>query len=174
MRFINFVRGGNGWIVALFCFLISQPLLALENDKDQPISIEADSVEIDEGTGESTYKGNVILIQGSIRLTADSVSVHQETGTTNKVLATGNPVTFKQDGGSEKGLIKGQAQKVEYQAADDTLILTGKAELTQGKDSFKSDRIIYDRAKAVVKAGASAQGKQRVKVTIESKSGNSK
>ncbi|OQX44175.1 MAG: lipopolysaccharide transport periplasmic protein LptA, partial [Candidatus Sedimenticola endophacoides] len=48
------------------------------------------------------------------------------------------------------------------------LYLIGDAVLSQGKDSFKSDRITYDRVKAVVKAGASAKGKQRVRATISS------
>lgn len=47
--------------------------------------------------------------------------------------------------------------------------MTGDAVLNQGKDTFKSDKIIYDRARAVVKAGASAKGKERVKVTIGGK-----
>lgn len=153
-------------LLPLLCLIFSPSLLALENDKDQPISIEADSVEIDEGTHKSTYKGNVVLTQGSIHITADNVTFHQKTKG-KQVEAIGNPVTFQQDGGTKKGLIKGKAQKIEYKAADNTLILTGKAQLTQGKDSFKSDRIIYDRAKAVVKAGASAQGTERVKVTID-------
>jgi lipopolysaccharide export system protein LptA len=49
------------------------------------------------------------------------------------------------------------------------LYLIGNAVLTQGKDTFKSDRIAYDRKKSLIKGGTSAKGKQRVRVTIKSK-----
>ncbi|PLY16523.1 MAG: lipopolysaccharide transport periplasmic protein LptA [Sedimenticola sp.] len=168
---LNNTCNRNSWLFAAL-LLLNTTAFALESDKDQPIGIEADSVEIDDGTGQSIYKGNVILTQGSIRITASSITVTQTNGVTSKVVANGNPVTFKQDGDQGSGTIKGKAKQAEYLANSDTLFLIGDAELTQGKDSFKSDRITYDRAKAVVKAGASAKGKERVKVTIESKNGN--
>ena len=54
-------------------------------------------------------------------------------------------------------------------ANSDEVELIGKAVLTQGKDSFSSDRILYDRHKAVVKAGAAVKGGGkggRVRITI--------
>jgi lipopolysaccharide export system protein LptA len=45
--------------------------------------------------------------------------------------------------------------------------MIGDAVLIQGKDSMRSDRIVYDRVKSVVKAGAAAKGKQRVRISIE-------
>ena len=36
----------------------------------------------------------------------------------------------------------------------------------QGTDTFRSDRIVYDRLNARVKAGTSAQGKERVRIHI--------
>jgi lipopolysaccharide export system protein LptA len=32
---------------------------------------------------------------------------------------------------------------------------------------MRSDRIVYDRVKSVVKAGAAAKGKERVRISIE-------
>ncbi|MCG8428657.1 MAG: lipopolysaccharide transport periplasmic protein LptA [Chromatiales bacterium] len=166
MRFSNSHRAKSNWGWALLFLLCSQPLLALESDKDQPINIEADSVEIDDAKKRSIYKGNVILTQGSIRITADSVAITQKNGTADHVLATGNPVTFRQKGEKAAENINAEAKKAEYQAKDDTLILQGSAELIQGKDVFKSDRIVYDRTKSVVKAGTSAKGTGRVRATI--------
>ena len=45
--------------------------------------------------------------------------------------------------------------------------MIGNAVLFQGKDSFRSDRITYDRKSGILKGGTSAQGKRRVQVTIE-------
>lgn len=157
------------WLVVILLLTLPSLVFALKTDKDQPIYVEADSVDIDDRNGISTYKGNVELTQGSIVLKADKITVTQQTNQTDRIEALGNPVTFKQDTEGDKGAIKGQAKKTEYFANSELINMTGDAVLIQGKDTFKSDRIIYDRARAIVKAGASAQGKERVRVTIGGK-----
>ena len=139
--------------------------LALETDRQQPIELAADSVDIDEAKGISIYKGDVDLRQGSIHLRADIVTVHQSAGQTSKIVAEGRPVKFQQQ--SAKGPVKGEARRVEYEVGSENLVLAGDAVLIQGKDTMRSDRIVYDRVRSVVKAGAAAQGKQRVRISIE-------
>jgi len=155
----------GGWL-GIVLLLVSGSVWALSSDKDQPIELEADSVEIDDRTGISTYQGNVVIRQGSIRITADKVTVYQKDKRTDKIHAVGEPVTYQQvtDDGKE---VNGRARQAEYHTASDELYLIGNALLTQGKDSFASDRITYDRKRALVKAGASAQGKERVRITID-------
>ena len=167
-------RTPHRWLVLTLLLVMPCLAFALESDKDQPIYIEADSVDIDDRRGTSTYRGNVELTQGTIRITADKITVSKRQGKSDHIEATGNPVTFRQKTDSKNGLVTGQAKKSEYDADSEVLYLVDQATLTQGKDTFKSDRIIYDRAKAVVKAGASAKGKQRVRVTIESKGNGGK
>jgi lipopolysaccharide transport protein LptA len=58
---------------------------------------------------------------------------------------------------------------MEYDVDSDMLYLIGNAVLNQDKDTFKSDRIAYDRKKSMIKGGTSAKGKHRVRVTIKSK-----
>lgn len=161
-------RKSQHWLILALLLAVPALAPAIESDKDQPIQIEADSVDIDDGKNTSTYKGNVELVQGSIRITADQVTVTQRQNKSDHIVATGNPVTFRQQTEDNKGTIKGKAKRTEYDANSETLYLIGEAVLTQGKDTFKSDRITYDRAKAMVKAGASAKGKQRVRATIRS------
>ncbi len=140
---------------------------ALEGDREQPIYIEADSVDIDESNGISVYQGDVVLTQGSIKLEAERITVTQRQQRSDQVEAVGAPVHFQQQSAA-KGLIKGQARKAEYDVDSELLVMSGEAELQQGQDTFKSDRIIYDRAKSKVQAGAAAQGSGRVRITIQS------
>jgi lipopolysaccharide export system protein LptA len=157
---------------ALAAWLLAVPATgawALESDRAQPIQVEADSVEIDDRKGLSTYQGNVVIRQGTIRIEADRVTVQQRGSHSEKVTADGTPVHFQQQ--PDKGqLVKGHAKRAEYSVDSELLYLLGDAVLTQGPDVFKSDRIIYDRARSVVKAGAAAQGKQRVHMTIKPQS----
>ena len=145
--------------------LLCGTVAALESDRNQPIELAADSVDIDEGKGMSVYRGDVDLRQGTMRLRADVVTVHQRDRKPAKIVAEGRPVKFEQQ--SKKGPVKGRAHRVEYQVDSENLTLAGDAVLIQGKDSMRSDRIVYDRVRAVVKAGAAAKGKQRVRISIE-------
>lgn len=151
--------------VALALVLVSGALSALESDRRQPIELAADSVDIDESKGVSVYKGDVDLRQGTIRLWADIVTVHQRDRKPTKIVAKGRPVKFKQQ--SAKGPVNGEALRVDYEVGSENLSLTGNAVLVQGKDTMRSDRIVYDRVHSVVKAGAAAKGKQRVRISIE-------
>ena len=165
---VNGIRIGLASLALALLWSWSAPAPALPDDQDKPIQIEADGVEIDDGRQMSIYSGNVEVQQGSMRLWADQVTVnHQESRQPSRIVATGSPARYRQlieKGGNE---VKARARRLEYDASSEELVLIGDAELNQGKDSFKSDRILYDRAKAVVKGGASAQGKQRVRISID-------
>lgn len=154
-------------LASLLLALLAPQAHALSSDKDQPIDIVADSVDIDEAKGTSTYTGHVEINQGSIRLRADKVVVEHKPGQPRKVKATGEPAEFRQLPDKSKEYVTGTAKQLQYRLDSEELVLTGDARLNQGKDHFRSDRIVYDRVRAVVKAGAAAQGKDRVRVTIQ-------
>lgn len=149
------------------------PAMALESDKHQPVYIEADSVEINDRTGVRTYQGNVLMTQGSVRISADKVTVTKQEDGSDQVLATGAPVTFQQQREGEQELAKGRALRVEYDMNSDIVKLYDQAELTQGKDKLVNDRITYDKNREVMWAGASQQGKQRVRITLQPDGGGS-
>ena len=143
------------------------PVVALEGDQEQPVFVEADSVELDDIQDTSVYIGNVQIDQGTMRILADQVTVkHKEDRRPRFIVAVGNPVRYRQAVEGEKGEVKAHAQRMEYDAEKDELTLIDQAELTQATDRFASDRILYDRARSQVKAGTSAQGSGRVRITF--------
>jgi lipopolysaccharide export system protein LptA len=157
---------GKGLLAAALIAL-SGSCWPLASDKDQPLEIAADSVEIDDARGISIYRGNVDVQQGSMRLLADEVTIHHAERSASRIEAVGNPVRFRQkldDGAKE---VHAKAQRMEYDIDSDQIVLIQQAEIRQGTDTFRSDRITYDRKNALVKAGASAQGKERVRVTVQ-------
>lgn len=163
------LRRPTGFIAILFSLLFPSLCQGLAGDSDQPIHLEADSVEIDESTGVSIYRGNVIITQGSLKLWADTMWVHRSNGVTKKITAKGNPTRFRQQMDDSRGEVKGSAKQAEFFLESDELHLTQDAVLEQEQDRFLSDRIIFLRSKSQVKAGTSAQGKERVRVIIEPK-----
>jgi lipopolysaccharide export system protein LptA len=159
----------NRWICYLIGLLLLLPdiTLALSTDKDQPIELEADSVDIDEASGVSVYQGNVIVTQGSLKLWADRMWIYRKNGVTEKIVTKGNPTRFRQLMDDSQEETRGRAKQAEFFVQKDEIHLIDEAVLEQKQDKFRSDRIIYLRNKSLVKAGASAKGTQRVRVTIE-------
>lgn len=150
----------------LMGLLFPLTLQALSGDRDQPMHLEADSVSIDEGTGVSLYQGNVVITQGSLKLWADRLWIHRRDGKTDKLISEGQPTRFQQTT-DEQEEVRGRALRAEFYVDRDELLLFDDALLEQGPDQFRSDRIIYNRTSSQVKAGTSADGKQRVQVIIE-------
>lgn len=146
--------------------MFSQDVMSLPDDAINPIDIAADSVEIDEGQSTSSYSGKVEANQGSMHLLADHVVVqHQPSRQPSKIIATGTPVLYRQkeENGQE---VKAEAGRMEYDILKEEIVLIGDAHLARNHDSFSSDRIFYDKSRGVIKAGTSAQGHKRVRISI--------
>ncbi len=154
------------WIALLCGLLVTVHTWALSGDRDQPMTLEADSVSIDESTGVSLYEGNVVITQGSLKLWADRLWIHRRNGKTEKMISEGSPTHFRQLSDDQQE-VRGHALRAEFYVDRDELLLFDEAELEQGNDRFRSDRIVYNRGNSQVKAGASAEGKERVRVIIE-------
>ncbi|MEJ2394325.1 MAG: lipopolysaccharide transport periplasmic protein LptA [Candidatus Thiodiazotropha sp.] len=152
--------------ILLICLATPAWVLALTGDRDQPMNLEADSVSIDEQTGVSLYEGNVVITQGSLKLWADRLWIHRRDGKTEKLISEGNPTRFRQLTDDQQE-VRGRALRAEFYIDRDELLLFDKAVLEQGADRFRNDRIVYNRATTQVRAGASAEGKERVQVIIE-------
>lgn len=156
-------RGLARTLAALVLVLAAPPAGALESDSRQPMLIEADRVEVDEGQGTSLYLGNVQVDQGTMRLLAERVTVHHRADRRPRyIIARGLPAFFKQQLDGEDGEMQAYANRMDYDAERDLLILTEQALVIQGQDRIASDRIVYDRARSRVQAGAG----ERVKITI--------
>jgi len=153
-------------LLAALCLL---PLgaQALGTDRNQPIDIHADRVNIDEKRGYSEYLGHVEMTQGSLRLEADRVLIYQRGGRLQKVQAHGDPARFSQLPDGRKTRIRAQAQSMEYDADSGQLVLSGQARVVQGANTFAGERIDYNTHNATVRASKGEHGQGRVHAIIE-------
>jgi len=163
---IRVSRGAVGLLCVLF---VMPPAVALDSDSSQPILIEANQATYDETTGETVYIGDVQATQGSLVVNSDHMTVYQKDSKTEKVVAVGKPVRLKQtpEGGGDD--LNGVAQRAEYFPETGMLILIERAVVTQGTMTTESDRIEYDSAKGVAKAGSPTSSSKRVHVTLQPK-----
>lgn len=148
-----------------------QPLaLGLSSDRNQAITIHSDSAERDETKGTTTYSGNVVMQQGSMRIDAQKVVIVNVKNKVTQIVATGNPARYQQKPSEDEGPVIAEARRLEYNIAEDTLHLLDKASLQQEGTSLSGNRIDYDVKKSVVKAGGDASQNERVKMVIPARS----
>ena len=141
---------------------------ALPSDSEQPVSIEADWAEADEVRRITIYKGRVIVIQGTIKITGDVVTFYyNEARELSKLASVGRPARFHQQVDETGKMQRARATRIEYLVPTDTMILLENATLSEGGDRVSADRIVYDtlngRLKAEVKPPAVAKGKDGAK-----------
>jgi lipopolysaccharide export system protein LptA len=140
--------------------------MALETDRSQPIRIQADNVKLNEKTGISEYRGNVEMIQGSIKLNGDRVVIHHVKGKLAKIVITGSPARFQQRPEKGQELVKARAQHMEYLTKNERLILNGQAEVTQGPNLFSGEHIDFDTRQSTVTARGGGREGDRVRAVI--------
>ena len=180
------------WLMAaaLFALLSATPAGALTTDREKPIEIEADSAEADDAKGITIYRGDVIITQGTLRITGSQVTIHYGDGNDfEKMITLGKPARFRQlpDGqeDDEQNYQRASASRMEYYKEQDLIVLLGNAIYGQGGDQVAADRIEYDSKNSRMKARSltakkdpkSSDGqktkKGRVRIIIQPKKNNS-
>ncbi|MBL6813179.1 MAG: lipopolysaccharide transport periplasmic protein LptA, partial [Luminiphilus sp.] len=104
---------------------------ALDSDRDQPIQIVADLAVRDELAGETRYEGNVVLTQGSLVITADTLSIRHNTDEADKIVATGKPATLVQQPTPDQAPVDASALRIEYVRSQDLVRLLEDARIAQ-------------------------------------------
>lgn len=162
--------------------LFDAPARALSTDSSQPIEIEADAAELDDQKGVTIYTGNVVVVQGSIRMTGEKMTVHYtKNDDLDTVVLTGNPATYKQLPDNSQIHDEAEASRMEYYGLKNLIILIDNAVVKQEDLRFSGSRIEYDTVKSQIKARGEAKseaagdastdqtGSGRVKITIKPK-----
>lgn len=137
---------------------------ARESDLAQAIEVQADKSEFDEKAGTQTLSGNVEITQGTMRITADNISIALKNNALHTISGTGNPIRFQQE--TEAGeTMNGEAESIIYDALAGTLTLKGAAKLSQPRQNLVSDLIVFDaRTQKVNAEGGGKTGRVSIKI----------
>ena len=164
MRQINSCKSLPG---LMLCIAFYSPYgWALQSDREQPIEIQADRVELNEKTEISRYQGQVRLQQGTLKISADTVTVYMKKGKLNKIIIDGKPARFEQQPEDHKEVVTSHANHMEYSADKERLILQNDALVVQGANNFSGDYIEYDTLNSTVKANKNEGSDSRVHAII--------
>jgi lipopolysaccharide export system protein LptA len=157
--------------LALALALAPMPAAAERADREKLVVIGADRGFADDNKKESSLEGNVVVTQGTMRITASRMTVREDAQGNRFYIATGSPVTFRQKRDKTDDFVDGEAQRAEFDEKSDILKLFTRARVKTGANEITSEFISYDMTREVAEAsgaapGAAAPKDSRVKMVI--------
>tara|TARA_R110002072_G_scaffold2252_3_gene18625 strand:+ start:7165 stop:7689 length:525 start_codon:yes stop_codon:yes gene_type:complete len=161
----------------LITLLVSPWGYGLTSDRDQPISIEADSAFVDDANGVTIYEGNAFITQGTLNIAADKVKVIMSDSEVIEIIASMTPVSkglahYEQVPDDDEALVSADAKTITYFIQEEKLHLAGKAHLEQTMNKFSGELLYYNMTTGVVDLkGGKKQGNEsgRVSITLQPK-----
>lgn len=154
-------------------------------DRAKPIEINAASGTSDLANNIQTLEGNVVLVQGTMRITADRMRLKRDAQ--DHIFAelfanAGGQILFREKREGFSDFMEGTADRAEFDDKANTIKLFSRAKLKNGGDELTGEFIYYNSvtevlqalgrspdAKADPKAPASP-GDNRVKIVIQPRS----
>lgn len=127
-------------------------------DREKEIQVLADRLSADDAKKEALYEGNVVVTQGTMRITSSRIVVREDPDGFRSFVATGSPVTFRQKRDAGDDWIDGSAQRAEFDTRNDLLRLYNGARLRSAQGELTGDFISYDRGKEFFEVTGAAPG----------------
>ncbi|SEM30535.1 lipopolysaccharide export system protein LptA [Pseudomonas sp. ok272] len=143
-------------LLSLGAALGSVSAWALPNDSEQPIRIQADDAQLDDKQGIATYKGDVIITQGSMKVLGNTVTITRtKDGQIDVVTSVGNLAYFEQkQKATDVQPVKGYGKTIQYHAQQNRIVLIDRAKVINSDGgTTEGEKIVYDTAKQIAQAG---------------------
>ncbi len=133
-------------VLAFALFALGLPCVALAqsaniafgdagHDSDAPIEVTSDQLNVDQTDGTAVFTGNVVVVQGAFRLTAERVEVEYtetEPREIERMLAFVDVVIVR-------GADAAEGDEAVYTLADRVVVMTGDVLLTQEQSAISGD-----------------------------------
>ncbi|WBA80886.1 lipopolysaccharide transport periplasmic protein LptA [Endozoicomonas sp. GU-1] len=157
------------WLVGLL--FVPFMAMALPADRQQPIQIDSDTADIDNKKGVSVYRGDVVMTQGTTRITGDVITIYTRDRELTRVIARGNKARayYEELQPGEQGMVQAWGNTIRYDVESDQIELIKNAQLSQKGDTFTGEQIDYNLTLQTVNAkGTPSQGDNgRVQMVIQ-------
>lgn len=140
-------RNVRRWLVCLASgCLVAAGALALPEDREQPMTIQADEGTVRSNSGQAHFEGNVYLKQGTLEVWADTLDVTRDpqTGDIQFLEAHGEPARYQELPETDGDLIRVRGLRIEYRPEEDMIITEGEGYLEQAGSEIQADYIQYN------------------------------
>jgi len=139
--------------LSLLLICSTPALYALSTDKNQDIEIESNSAYLDDSKNISIYTGEVVVVQGSMRITGDKMTIfYTNENELDKIIVEGRPATFRQLPDKTDIYDEAEALVMEYYESRNLIVLDGQARVKQGERRLIADHVEYDTELSQVRA----------------------
>ena len=125
--------------------------LMSKSDSNAPITINSDSFQADLNGKTGTWSGNVVVVQGDMKLRANTVHMSTVNGKADKVLADGNVVVDS----PKSGIVTGD--KGVYNVVPRTVLMTGNVVMKKGKDVMRGAQLTVNLNTGLANLGGGAK-----------------
>jgi lipopolysaccharide export system protein LptA len=122
--------------------LLPSLALAEKADRYKRVAIEADLSDGDASNPKLT--GNVSIVQGTLRILSDTALVRFDKTKKYQATLNGAPVCFRQKKDKSDELLKGQADRVEYDQGKDLIEFFNNVIIHDGANEMLSDYVRYN------------------------------
>ena len=131
-------------VIAVLIALAAGPALSqevafggLKADANAPVEVTSDSLSVNQSDGSAVFKGNVLVVQGGLRMQAAQVDVGYAPGDRSKIQtlhATGGVTLVSPTEAAE-------SKEAIYDVAAGTVVMTGDVLLTQGESVMSGQKL---------------------------------
>ena len=156
----------NKLAVLLTVSLLNANALALESDFDQPIHVSSVKQHASLKTNTVIFTDEVLLTQGTIKITANKLTVIRGTKPNNEVMiAEGNVATFYQTQDDGKPF-DAEAKIIRYDVGDGKITLSKKAQVKQLDSQVNGGEIVYFLESQELNVSTDQNNKERVQTVF--------
>ena len=160
------MKTANPFTLLLLLLLLPLQSVALDSDRNQPIEVEADRLEVRDQENISVYEGNVKLVQGSLVITSDILVIHfNDANELTLMEMSGQLANFRQLDNDQKEMW-GEAEQIDYTESKSLLVMRRSAHFRHAGDEIRSELIRINTLTNSIEAGGSNTD-DRVKMVIE-------
>ncbi len=115
----------------------------LKHDSTLPVEVTSDQLNVSQADGTAVFSGNVLVVQGEMRLSSDKVRVEygakgsKNAGRIARMHASGNVVMVTPQEAAE-------ADEAVYSIDSGSVVLSGNVILTQERNALSGERLVVD------------------------------
>lgn len=108
-----------------------------------PLQARARSVELDQKTGATRYRGDVQVALGRLNVKADYLEIVLRDGQVSEVRGRGDPIVLRREAQDEEPEIEVRAQRLEFRMSTQQIELFEDISMRQGEDVLRAQTARY-------------------------------
>lgn len=107
------------------------------------ITASADRLELDQQTGVQTLTGNVVITQGDISISGNSLRIATRNGAISRIFGAGEPIRFQQQL-TDGEVVRTESNEIDYLTSSSTLVFRGGVTLQRGEWQLDGHAVEYN------------------------------